>query len=625
VSNLLPGAAISALALYSQPVLAEEDRPPLDEIIVVGSWNPIEAEDASAAVSVIDAEAIGARGAPFVTDYLRSVPGIAVSRSGGPGALTQLRLRGAEANQTVVLIDGIEAASPFTGEFEFANLTSDDIARIEVLRGEQSALWGASAIGGVINIVSEDRPGAAAQLEAGSFETIRASAALGGDIGEGFARGFVSAYSSDGIDVSERDGETDGYENVTVGLRGAYPVAGDQLTIRANLRRQDGESQSDPDTDFDGRLDNADRLRETVETYGNILADGAFANGVFYRGSVAMTLNEADNFAEGAFTDASMGRRWDSELILGWEGEALGATHRITGLVEREEETFKNRGAAPGAGQNQKQSIETDAIAAEYRLRAGPAGFDASIRHEENDRFDDAVTWRIGGLYAFDAIGGRARASLGEGVTNPGVFELFGFFPDFFVGNPELQPERSEGWEIGWDQSFESAGLTVSATWFSATLTDEIFTDFAVFPSTARNRATESEREGLELEAVWTPSDTLRLNAAATWLDTDEAGQPEIRRPDFTASAGLDWQASERVRLGLFVDHVGEQLDTDFGTFQTVTLDAYTLVDARLGYAFSSGVEAWVRAENLLDEDYVDVFGFNTPGAAGFVGLSWRR
>jgi len=631
--SLYAGVALALLASSAafardEPRAESETEAQADEILVIGAREPVPLDRVTSAATIIGPEEIAARADVFVGDLLRGAPSASVSQSGPFGALTQLRLRGAEANQTLVLIDGVEAASPFTGEFEFANLQTANIARIEVLRGEQSALWGADAIGGVVNIVTRDggdRLAASARLEGGSYGTARGSARIAGPIAAGTASLSIAGYETDGIDVSGSGGETDGYDNVTLSASLGYPVAGDSARLRVDARYQDAGSDSDPDIDFDGDLDDADRRRETEELYARAALSGAPGGGLHYEASAALSLIEAGNFADGAFSNASLGRRWDFEGEIGWRGEAFGAEHRLIGLVESETEQFKNDGGSPGAGENQSRSLTNEAAALDFGLTAGPATFTASARRDFNSRFEDATTWRVGAAYAFESIGGRLRGSLGEGVANPGAFELFGFFPDFFVGNPDLRPERSKGWEIGWDQTFDSAGLDLSATWFDSELQDEIYTDFSAFPATARNRAFESARRGLELEAAWRASETLRLDASASFLDAEENDEPEIRRPDTTASLAVSWAPDGPWRLGASADYVGERLDTDFATFETAELDPYVLVGAVVGYAFAEGWEATLRGENLLDEDYVDVIGFETPGAAVYAGLSWSR
>jgi vitamin B12 transporter len=204
---------------------------------------------------------------------------------------------------------------------------------------------------------------------------------------------------------------------------------------------------------------------------------------------------------------------------------------------------------------------------------------------------------------------------------------LFGFFPGSFTGNPDLKPEQSTSWEIGWDQTAGPADF--SLTYFEADLENEIYTAFNPdFTSTARNRTGKSERSGVELSGRWQLASNISLSGQATFFDSqDDAGADEIRVPDITASLSADWQVREDgLRLGLALDHVGEQGDFDFGPFPSrlVSLDAYTLAALTAEYPLTERLALTLRGENLLDETATDVFGYNGPGAGVYVGLKLR-
>jgi vitamin B12 transporter len=205
--------------------------------------------------------------------------------------------------------------------------------------------------------------------------------------------------------------------------------------------------------------------------------------------------------------------------------------------------------------------------------------------------------------------------------------ELYGFFVGSFIGNPDLKPEESLSWEIGWEQVL--GGLSWSATYFEADLENEIFTAFNPdFTSTARNRAGKSERSGVELAARWQALESLALSGQATFFDSqDDAGADEVRVPEATASVALDWQAApDGLRIGAALDYVGEQGDMNFGPFpaEAVTLDAYTLASLTAEYPLTERIAVTLRGENIFDEEVSDVFGYRNPGAGVFVGLKLR-
>ncbi|WP_394692891.1 TonB-dependent receptor plug domain-containing protein [Hyphobacterium sp.] len=614
----------AAIFLFSSSAFAQTgiiEPETSDTIIVIGGRIPALAEDITSATSIVDEDDIALRGGLTLADTLRSVPGIAMSRSGGTGGLTDLRLRGSEANHVLVLIDGIEASVPLTGGYDFAHAPGFGVERVEVLRGEQSALWGSDAIGGVINIRtagSTGQDGRSAQIETGSFGTVFAGANISGERGRLRGGASISWLQTDGIDVSDLGGEKDAYQRFFASTTGDLNL-GEGESIQWTARVADFESEFDSDSDFNGLLDNTNQF-----SVGQQMALGARLTlqrfGLRHDLAVNVSQDDLANYSNAAFQSESRARRWQAfyQPTMNWQ--TGGIAHQLTGLVEFERDTFDSFSGA-GAGSNQSQETENSAAAFDYRLSSGPARLSASVRQDWNDRFEDAATWRVGGAWQFDTIGGRVRASFGDGVKNPGIYELFGFFPGFFAGNPDLTPERSRGWEIGWDQTFADMAR-VSLTWFEAELEDEIFTDFSASPSTARNRATRSHRSGIEIDGDARLTDRISISGSATFQQSDENGAPEIRRPEFTGSVAINWQsADERWQAGLAADHTGDQLDTDFGTFTNVTLPAYTLLSARLAWQASPALQVYLRGTNLSEEEGRDVFGYESEGRGLFLGL----
>jgi vitamin B12 transporter len=592
-----------------------------DTMIVIGGRIPSLVDDVTSATSLVEEDDMALRGDLVLADTLRSVPGIAVSRSGGTGGLTDLRLRGSEANHVLVLIDGIEASVPLSGGYDFAHAPGFGVERVEVLRGEQSALWGPDAIGGVINIRtagSTGSEGRLVQFETGSFGTLFAGARASGAQGRLSGGVSVSRLQTDGIDVSGLGGEKDAYQRFFASTAGEFEL-GEEESIQWTARFSDFESEFDSDSDFNGLLDNTNQF-----SAGQQMAVGARLTlrrfGLRHDLAANVSQDTLANYTDAVFQGESRAQRWQAFYQPTFNWQTGRTTHRLTGLVEFERDQFDSF-AGVGAGSNQSRETDNTAAAVDYRLARGPARLSASLRHDWNDRFEDAATWRVGGSWQFAEIGGRVRASFGEGVKNPGIYELFGFFPGFFTGNPALEPERSLGWEVGWDQALGEVGR-ISLTYFEADLEDEIFTDFSASPFTARNRSTRSHRSGFEMDGEARLTDQLSISGSVTFQESDENGTPEIRRPEFTSSLGLNWQSRDsRWQAGLAADHTGDQLDTDFGTFTSVTLPAYTLLSARLAWQFSPTLQIYMRGTNLSEEEGADVFGYASEGRGLFVGL----
>ncbi|MEO0983597.1 MAG: TonB-dependent receptor [Pseudomonadota bacterium] len=613
-------SAWSAASLcFVIPIAEAQDAPMRLDPVDVAGFRPVAPDDLTVSVTRLDAADLAVRDAPFLADQLRAAPGVGVSRSGAFGGLTQIRLRGAEANHTLVLIDGIEVSDPVTGETDFGLWSGLQPARVEILRGEQSALYGSDAIGGVISIETADAAGLSAGLEAGSRDTVRGRTALGGDFLGANGALALSAFRTRGVDTAGLDGERDGSASYSA-LTRARTVLPGGVDAAFLARIGYSEVETDPDLDFDGQLDNGDRETESLQT----LIGAAFGAEIFgVDNDLRINWNRVgrNNFADGVFTDDTVGERFKVAWSPSIAFETGPARHILSGLIEYEDETFE-RAAIPDDGRTQTASADLLGFAGEYRFALGGLDLQGSVRHDRNDLFDDATTWRAGAAYGF-GFGGRLRGSIGEGVKNPTFDELFGFFPAFFAGNPDLVPERSESWEVGWDQRFGDH-FEGSVTYFEAELEDEIFTDFSVFPFTAANRTGLSDRRGVEVEAFWRPIDTLTVRGAFTEIDSEnDTGADEIRVPDWTASASLAW-ADKGFDAAVAVDVVGEQQDVDFSTFSDVTLDTYAIVSATASAPLSDRVSLTFRGENLTDEDIIDVVGFNQPGIAVLVGLRVR-
>lgn len=624
VAGCLSGAAAAQGASQSaapEPGLVMPAARLVETVSVTG-LRPLALDAVTGSVSVLDAADLAVRLSANPADQLRAVPGIGVSRTGGPGSFTQVRIRGAEANHTLVLLDGIEVSDPVNGETDFGLLTGIGAARIEVLRGEASSIYGSDAIGGVVSLASSEGAGLRGLAEAGSFETLRAELSGGQVSAQGLSlSGAASAYSTGGVDTSGLGGEADGSEAFSVFGRAGYAFAtGWQVNGLALLRQSTAES--DPDSDFDGRLNDGDRETVADQYLVGVSAQGA-TGPVNHQLRASVGAVTRENSSETGLLDEATGER----LKFSWSPRIDLAGGDLIGVADWESEDYTREDVEFGGFTDADETFETAGIAAEYRREIAGVDVSASARQDFNDgRFDDATTWRIG---AGVDVGprGRLRASAGTGVKNPTFTELFGFFPGSFIGNPDLVPEKSMSYEIGWDQQVGPAAL--SATYFSAELEDEIFTAFNPnFTATARNRDGTSERRGAEFSARAPLTPSLTASGQVTLTESEnDTGADEVRVPDTTASLAIDWQTGWRgLQAGAALDYVGEQNDFDFGAFpaRRVQLDAYTLLSARLDYPLTTRWSVTLRGENLLDQDATDVFGFNTPGAAAFVGLKLK-
>ncbi|MBC6403906.1 MAG: TonB-dependent receptor [Hyphomonadaceae bacterium] len=581
-----------------------------DEIIIVGSRiGYTDTDTLTTPASVLSEEVIRARNSAYVSDLLRSLPGISLNQSGSRGHLSQLRLRGTEANHVLVLIDGVEASNPNTGEFDFAGIRAEDVVRIEVLRGEQSALWGPDAIGGVINVITRagdaDRR-FAASVEGGSFNTVEGQISAVIPVGDAALSINGNVFNTDGYDISGLDIENDGSRSRSLNV-GLNRVDIGALQMNAKFGTSYLKSGFDSDTDFDGRLNNTNEELTTETITARI--DGRFELAGFEH-QITGAWNETKMFS----SNDTAGDR----LKAGWVIRKTLDGHKLTVLGEIEQESFKTDGGE-GEPQNQGESTTIPSLAADYRYDNGPVTLSVSGRADFNDRFGDAQTWQLGAGYRF-SWDGRVRGSVGTGIKNPTFTELFGYFPGSFVGNPDLQPETSLGYNIGYTQTLLTGNFEIGVDYFRSELEDEIRTIFGP-TTTAVNSATDSIREGLEVELRWKAGDSMNIRGSVTLLDSEENGVEEVRRPGFLASATATWRPVEPLSLTLLVDHTGRQMDTDFGTFEKVELDPYTLVGLSAAYDVNNIVTLTLRGDNLLGENYQEVVGYASQGRGIFAGV----
>ncbi len=623
---------LATLSLMLAPPLAAQEVTVLEGIVIESAGlEPAEAGKLGSAYTVITGKELEERQIRHAGDALRAVPGLSVSQSGGRGSFTQLRVRGAEANQVAVFIDGVEVNSLDSGEFDFATLLTADIERIEVLRGPQSGVYGGNALAGVINIITRKGKGPArvsASAETGSFNTRELTANASG----GSERGYFSASGvtrkTDGYNIARGSGEDDGSEQTALFARGGLALT-DNFRIDAIGRRQDNRTDIDQDVNFDGLLDDArDEVNIREQTFGRITAtldlfDKALTQKIFAEYFEDDFASLSATFGNG-FNESSR-RKYGYQATYGFATPSfLGARHGLTGFIEHKDEAFQTS-SSPGNTFTREQT----GVVGEYRGEFLDSLFvTANIRQDYNDAFEDALTYRATAAYLLKGTGTRLHASYGKGITNPTFFEQFGVFGGF-VGNPGLQPEESIGWDAGIEQTFFGGRAVLDVTYFRADLKDEIvFQTLTSFPDpftfTYVNAEGESERQGIEVQLTLKPVDGLTITGGYTYTDsTGPNGAREIRRPEHAASLNAAYTfADGRALLNLGLIYNGEMDDIVFSFPQArVALDDYLLVNVSGSYRLDDNITLFARAENLLDEDYEEVFGFSAAPVGAYAGV----
>ena len=513
-------------------------------------------------------------------------------------------------------------------------LSTGSIERIEVVRGPQSSLWGSDAVAAVVHIITRsgsDSPYASAYAEGGSNTTGNIGLNGGTVAGNWRIGGGIEYLDTAGQNISRSGSEKDGSDLTTASLTAAYD-RNRSLQFDIAARFVDAYSQFDP-VDFvtTGLPTDADVATDTSQVYlqaGTRLStlDGRITHGL--RAHYFETTN--DNSTHGVKESSTASDR----LHFAYQADIQAGESRLAVALEHEQTNFEQRGEVIFGDPNQDQAFDITSIIADMQGSAFERlSWFVSARFDDNSDFDDALTGRLSLSYAVgDAT--TIRASVGSGQKNPTFTERFGFFPGQFVGNPELKPERAISYEMGVDQRLLDNRLFLQLSLFQSDLEDEIngfVFDPVTFLSTADNRAGDSNRNGVEVAANWIVSEQLTVAAAYTYTDSnaeDASGVEvrELRRPRHTGSISTAYRfAAERAEISVTADYSGESSDQFFPPFpdpsEIVTLDDFWLVDMNANFRVSPRTSLFVRATNLLDEDYEQVYGYRTLGRSLFAGV----
>lgn len=630
----------------SVPAFAETETHEVAAVVVTGtrSQSGIPLDQLGSSITVIDSEEMRNRQVRVVSDVLRDVPGVSVGRAGAVGNLTQVRIRGSEANHVLVLVDGVEVSDPFMGEFDFATILADDVARLEVLRGQQSAIYGSDAIAGVINYMipsGAEAAGNRLRLEGGSFGTYGAAARIAG-VREKLDYVLSAAMQyADGFATATHGNRHISSDLANAGLKLAY-AAGDTLSVRGGLRWTHTKADSNGQDYASGLIVDTPGSYSTAQNQYAHLVISYAPQGARWgqQFTVQGVRAERDQYARSGRTGGGKGSRFKASYVADYERQIGELEHRLSLAADYEREHFRNTGPySPHGADLTARSISNYGVVAQYDVVSdGGYGGGLAVRQDHNDHFRDATTYRLHSFWDVSSTV-RLRAAAGTGIKNPGQTELFGYnasaYP--FVGNPNLKPERSQGWEIGTDLDWQGGAYQLGLTYFNARLKDEIYGIYGADPQlcataqdvpsscqTTGNRDTVSRQSGIEVFGRAILDRNALLHGTYTYLDAKENGVQEIRRPRHIASANLTFHApGQRGQATVTVRYNGKTKDTDFSAYpaRTVTLDQFVLLNLSGSWRVNDTVELFARVENLLDQDYQEVLNYRGGGRGAYAGI----
>jgi len=585
----------SSLAAQSSAPSAPAASSFADVVVVTATLEPETVEEVSATVDVIGRAEIERRAATTVLDLLRTVPGLSVAQSGSPGKVASLFTRGASSAQTLVLYDGVPLNDPVLGAFDWSAPSVEGIERIEVVRGPYSALWGSSAMGGVVHLVGRaagPAPAGDLHAEVGSHDAARGGAALTSPLGP------LALDAAGSLWTGEGELANDFFDGGELRARVSGRLA---EGVRLGLLVRATEARIGLPFDFAG-APSPEREQESSSRLVALPLDvvaGAWqldARASFYETDLELA-DPHDPFAASATETERLGVRAVAR-------RALGDDAWLAGGVEHGRESAKSSSAfGPGLDGDRR---ETDAAFAQGSWAHGPVRFDLGVRHDATDGFGDATSAKAGAVVAL-GDGARLRASWGQSFRAPSLGDLY--FP--FFGNPELESERGESWELALEA--ERGALTGTVTGFVNDYDDLIQFDLARgLPfniGRARARGVEARLAGVR--------GRLRAGAGASWLDAEDrvTGAPLPRRPELAGHLHLAWSAAHWQAVATW-RHVGEREDVG-----AVELDPYSVLDLALQVPLGDRWQPYLRIDNALDRDYQEVVGFPAPGRAFALGV----
>jgi vitamin B12 transporter len=654
--RLLIRTALTAALLLPRVLNAQhvQDTTRLQELVVTATGAPTPADEVVSSITVIEGEELRARGLRFVQDALREVPGAAVVQAGSYGGVSSVFLRGGESDYVKVLIDGVPV-NQSGGAYNWANLTTDNVDRIEILRGPASVIYGSDAVTGVVQIFTRGGvAGFAAEggAEAGTFGTVIGHAAGRGGSQRVTYSADVSRISTDGTLPFNN-----GYGNT--GLSGTLRGSADARTDLA-LAVRFSDSRYHFPTDFSGFL--GDSNQSTAEQAFSLGIDGTrrlsdrlelrlIAGGSRTDGELDDLPDNAGDTVGFGFASRrdSRGERGNLDLrVNAFPSSALTLTAgtQVEREMERQSgETTSNFGGIVTTTDVPFDRGRTTTSFYGQGLLDLPGGLALNLnaRMDHNSEFGTFFTYRAGAVYRLP-FRTRVRASVGRAFKAPTFCEQFCNAP-FVVGDPAIRPERSTSWELGVEQDLVAGRLALWATYFDQRFRDMILYDGSAPPGdpTYVNGAA-AQSSGVETGVRSELGSGIQASASYTYLmtkATDDRNMPSptfasgerlIRRPLHSVELNLRARLLGRASLGGSFLYVGSRDDVDFAATpsQRVELPGYALVDLAGEVDILSpdargrGLSATVRVENLFNEAYDQVVGFPGRPRGVFGGLRFE-
>ena len=609
-------ALLGAVAMGTSLVAVAQETPQedtrLDTIIVDGSRLDQTLTEIGSSVSVITSEDMDELGVDFALDAVATAPGVTINQNGAFGGSASVRIRGASSDQTLVLIDGVPVSDPTGtgGGYNFAYLDTDNIERIEVLKGPQSTLWGSDAIGGVVSITTK-RPtdGLSGSVfgEYGSFNTVRGGAAISNANDAGDFRIAATGLTTDGISKADEDNgntEDDAYDSQTIAARGGLNLPG-SVRLESSLLWSDAESEYDSYSgSAQGNVADGDEVTNSKTLSGNITLKAPLFDGLL------------DNLVQIGYSDIERENR--SNGVQSYYTEGDRALFRYQGTLNINEANKLAFGAEREETSANSDESSVDSLFALYEFKpVDDLTLTGGLRMDDHETFGSETTGRVAAAWtATDQL--VVRASWAQGFKAPSIFQstYICSFCGLTEPNRNLKPETSEAYDIGVEWHSADQRLMLGATLFDQETENLI--DFSF--TAGYDNIAFVESQGVELVGAYTFTSWLNVSANYTYIDAEDGDGNELARlPETSANVTVSFDPEGPFSGAVLVRYNGEEANTN-GT----ELDSWTRLDLTGSYDLNDKVELYGRIENVFDEDYQQILGYGTPGTSGSLGLRLR-
>jgi len=608
----------------SQPPIRQED------LVTTVSSEPLPVSATAASITVISEQQIQESGTQNVSDILRQVPFLHLQRAGGQGGLTTVFMRGAKENLVVVMIDGIpvnDLTNTLGGSFDFSTLSTDNVERIEVVRGPMSALYGSEAIAGVINIISrrhEDAPYVELNAEGGNFTTGQFGADAVGKF-KMFDYSLAGSYMTVGEQI--------GLDSYNLGT-GAFNTTADlgkqrflQISLRYQNRESAGYAEGSGGPEF--ALVREAQKDHAGELVGGITYQQQWKPWWLYSVEFNAFHRTDHNFSPAIWDQnpptffslpSSLGDTDFRRLHFGVSNnfKLSSAFMAHLGVAYRDEHGSQNSlisDTIPFSFDLDRKTLDVNSELVYHTQRLTAS---AGLGINKTESYDGVFSPRVAANYLLTQST-HLKGTWGKGFFIPSFYAL----SEPVIGNPDLQPEYSNSFDIGIEQAFRRPHIKVSASYFHNSMTNLVDFDSTVFKLINRTNVTT---QGLELASTYDITNRLQLGGEVSYLHwgLENTTQPLRYVPHWRGGLDLDWRVTHRLHSRVETLIVGPRFDFQIPVQNIDTVGGYSTTNLILNYEIRDGLNVHFRAENLLNSNYHEYIGFPNPGIYVRAGVTYR-